>query len=89
LKGTRLNIDKSRTLALEESFFDAFGQYFRMMPVVGGEWEAKVFICRRWRTTEEWALPDATEAMSRRPGIVRGRDFGLIDQLFGSLEWEV
>jgi hypothetical protein len=66
-----------------------FGQYFKMDPVIGGQWDAKMFICRRWKTTEEWSLPSVKDVMMARKGIVRGRDYGLVDQLYGSLEWEV
>ena len=84
---TELTADQPRSLALEESFFDALSLYFKLTPVTGAAWEAKMFICKRWRVTEEWALPDATEIMNGRKGILRGRVFGLVDQLLGSLEW--
>ncbi|WVF72849.1 hypothetical protein IAT40_007667 [Kwoniella sp. CBS 6097] len=58
-------------------------------PVRGGDWEAKVFICRRWKVTDEWTLPGVKDVMNGGKGVIRGRSFGLVDDLFGSLEWEV
>ncbi|TYJ53404.1 hypothetical protein B9479_005951 [Cryptococcus floricola] len=78
----------SRTLALEESFFDALARYFHMSPVRGGDWEAKVFICRRWKVTKEWALPGVKDVMNGGKGVVRGRSYDLIDELFGALDWD-
>ena len=83
-----LTVDQSRTLILEESFFDTLSLYFKLTPVTGKDWEAKIFICKRWRVTEEWRLPGLCEVMKGGKGIIRGKDFGLIDSLFGSLEWE-
>lgn len=89
--------DQSRTLSLEESFFDAFSQYFSLQPVIlppetsTANPQARIYICRRWRTTNEWTLPDIKRIMNGPEGgkgVVRGRDFGLIDALFGGLEWD-
>ena len=79
--------DHLRSLSLEESFFNALNLYFKLTPVTGGQWETKIFICKRWRVTEEWALPVLSEVMKGGKGIVRGRSFGLIDEIFGSMEW--
>ncbi|WWC90659.1 uncharacterized protein L201_005595 [Kwoniella dendrophila CBS 6074] len=79
----------SRTLSLEESFFDSLALYFKTTPVRGGDWEAKVFICRRWKITEEWTLPDVKDVMNGGKGVIRGRSYGLVDDLFGSLEWDI
>ncbi|WRT68454.1 uncharacterized protein IL334_005430 [Kwoniella shivajii] len=81
--------DTSRTLALEESFFDSFSLYFHMAPVRGGHWDAKVFICKRWTVSEEWTLPDIKDVMNGGKGVLRGRSFTLVDDLFGSLEWDI
>jgi hypothetical protein len=81
-----LKVDKSRTLNLEESFFDSLGKYFQVTPVIGVD-GANIYICRRWRVTEEWTMPAISEVMNGVKGVVRGRDFGLVDQLFASLEW--
>ncbi|WVQ68013.1 uncharacterized protein L199_006219 [Kwoniella botswanensis] len=88
-KSQLIIIDTSRTLALEESFFDSFSLYFQMIPVRGSDWEAKIFICKRWNVTDEWALPDIKDVMNGGKGVLRGRSFGLIDELFGSLEWDI
>ncbi|TXT12904.1 hypothetical protein VHUM_01305 [Vanrija humicola] len=80
---------KSRSLALEESFFDSFGRYFELTPVLGGGWdEERIFVCRRWRVTEEWRLPSLKQVMAPQPGVVVKRSFGLVDDLFAHLEWE-
>lgn len=79
--------DKPRTLALEYSFFDAFNLYFRMTPVVGGDSEVRVYLCQRWRITTEWQIPKVEQVMNGAPGVLRGRDFGYIDQMFASMEW--
>jgi hypothetical protein len=73
---------------LEESFFDALGQYFQLQPVVGGSWDAKVYICKRWKVTAKWTIPDILTVMNGSKEVVRGRSFGFIEQLFGSLEWD-
>ncbi|KAL1406338.1 hypothetical protein Q8F55_008037 [Vanrija albida] len=79
---------KSRSLALEESFFDSFGRYFELTPVLGGDWdEERIFLCRRWRVTDEWRLPSLQHVMSPQPGVVVKRSFGLVDDLFAHLEW--
>ncbi|WVR07525.1 hypothetical protein IAU60_004567 [Kwoniella sp. DSM 27419] len=83
------SVDTSRTLALEESFFNSLALYFQTTPVRGGDWEAKVFICRRWRVTSDWTLPDVNEVMNGGRGVIRGRSYDLVDDLFGALEWEV
>ncbi|WWC71520.1 uncharacterized protein I206_105478 [Kwoniella pini CBS 10737] len=74
--------------SLEESFFDSLALYFQTTPVRGGDWEAKVFLCKRWKVTEEWSLPDIKDVMNGGKGVVRGRSFGLVDDLFGALEWD-
>ncbi|WOO83862.1 Protein-lysine methyltransferase METTL21D [Vanrija pseudolonga] len=80
---------KSRSLALEESFFDSFGRYFELTPVLGGGWdEERIFVCRRWRVTDEWRLPSLKHVMAPQPGVVVQRSFGLVDDLFAHLEWE-
>jgi hypothetical protein len=56
-----------------------------MVPIVGGESDVKLYTCRRWRVTEEWKMPD--NVMIGAPGVVRGRDFGYIDEMFASIEW--
>jgi len=58
-----------------------------LTPVIGGEYEAKVYICRRWRITDEWVLPDIKGVMNGAKGIVRGRDWGLEDGLFAAMEF--
>ncbi|KAK4688810.1 hypothetical protein P7C73_g1304, partial [Tremellales sp. Uapishka_1] len=84
-----LMVDKSRTLALEESFFDSLSLYFQLVPVTGAEWEARVYICRRWKVTKDWSIPDKRIVMNGSKEVITGRSFGLVDQMFGSLEWEV
>ncbi|GMK55489.1 hypothetical protein CspeluHIS016_0205450 [Cutaneotrichosporon spelunceum] len=79
---------KSRSLALEESFFDSFARYFRMEPVMGPVGDVKLFLCRRWRVTEEWQLPDLSRVMNGAPGVVVGRSFGLAESLFAEMEWD-
>ncbi|RSH77928.1 uncharacterized protein EHS24_003001 [Apiotrichum porosum] len=81
---------KSRSLNLEESFFDSFAHYFRQEPVTDGKWDAevKLFICRRWRVTDEWRLPSLNMVMGGAPGVVKGRSFGLVESLFSALEWD-
>jgi hypothetical protein len=82
----RLTPDKSRTLNLEQSFFDSLGRYFQMKPVIGVD-DARIYICRRWKVTTEWTLPGVNEVMNGVRGVVRGRDFGFEEQLFASIEW--
>ncbi|WVO23085.1 uncharacterized protein IAS62_004430 [Cryptococcus decagattii] len=77
----------TRTLALEESFFDALAHYFKTKPVRGGTWEAKVFIGKRWKVTKDWSLPDIKDIMNGSKEVIRGRSYGLIDELFGTLDW--
>ncbi|OWZ41384.1 hypothetical protein C361_03897 [Cryptococcus neoformans Tu259-1] len=77
----------TRTLALEESFFDALAHYFKTTPVRGGTWEAKVFIGKRWKVTKDWSLPDIKDVMNGSKEVIRGRSYGLIDELFGTLDW--
>jgi len=36
---------------------------------------------------DEWAMPALSEVMNGRKGVVRGRGFDLVDDLYGSLEW--
>ncbi|BEJ16289.1 hypothetical protein CspHIS471_0508940 [Cutaneotrichosporon sp. HIS471] len=79
---------KSRSLGLEESFFDSFARYFRMEPVMGVTGDAKLFLCRRWRVTEEWRLPESSRVMNGAPGVVVGRSFGLAESLFAEMEWD-
>lgn len=81
---------KSRSLSLEESFFDSFARYFRQEPVTDGKWdlEVKLFICRRWRVTEEWRLPGLDTVMNGAPGVVPGRSYSLVDSLFSAMEWD-
>lgn len=84
-----LTAGKSRSLNLEESFFDAFSHYFRMEPVLGPHDEAvKLFRCRRWKVTEEWKLPDLQHVMGGAPGVVKGRSYDLVDSLFNAIEWD-
>lgn len=80
-------VDTTRTLALEESFFDALAYYFKTTPVRGGTWEAKVFIGKRWKVTKDWSLPDIKDVMNGSKEVIRGRSYGLIDELFGTLDW--
>ncbi|BEI85438.1 hypothetical protein CcaverHIS002_0508390 [Cutaneotrichosporon cavernicola] len=79
---------KSRSLGLEESFFDSFARYFRMEPVMGFTGDAKLFLCRRWRVTEEWRLPELSRVMNGAPGVIVGRSFGLAESLFAEMEWD-
>lgn len=80
---------KSRSLNLEESFFDAFSHYFRMEPVLGvHDPEVKLFLCSRWKVNEQWQLPDIKHVMAGAPGVVKGRSYDLIDSLFNALEWD-
>lgn len=83
-------IGKSRSLGLEESFFDSFSRYFRSQPVLDGGWdeEVKIFLCRRWRVTSEWKLPEQELVMAGAPGIVQGRSYDLVDSLFSAIEWD-
>jgi hypothetical protein len=57
-----------------------------MSPVLGVD-DARIYICRRWKITTEWSMPNVKEVMNGGKGVVRGRDFGLVDQLFGSIDW--
>lgn len=62
-----------------------------MEPVTGGrpaEADVKLFLCRRWRVTEEWRIPDTSRVMAGAPGVVVGRTFGLAESLFAELEWD-
>jgi hypothetical protein len=79
--------DKPRTLALEHSFFDAFGLYFSMNPIIGGDSLVRLYSCQRWKINDQWEMPAMDTVMNGAPGVERGRDFGYIDQLFASMEW--
>lgn len=80
---------KSRSLGLEESFFDSFSRYFRSEPVTDGSWddEVKIFLCRRWRVTDAWVLPEMKHVMAGARGAVQGRSYDLVDSLFSAIEW--
>jgi hypothetical protein len=81
--------DKSRTLALEQSFFDTFALYFRIEPVIGGRTEAKIYICRRWKVTEQWVVPEEKEVMNGSKEVIMGRGgFGLMEEMLGAIEWD-
>lgn len=83
------DIDKSRTLALEQSFFDSLALYFRLEPVIGGRTEAKIYICRRWRVTEDWTVPEENIVMNGSKEVVKGRGgFGLMEEMLGAIEWD-
>lgn len=79
-----------RSLGLEESFFDSFSRYFRSELVTDGGWspEVKIFICRRWRVTDEWRLPEQKRIMAGAPGVVLGRSYDLVDSLYNAIEWD-
>jgi hypothetical protein len=79
--------DHSRTLALEETFFDSLNLYFQMTPVLGGHEDTKIYLCRRWPVTEEWSLPTMQDVMHGGKGVTQGRAFGLIDEMLGSMQW--
>lgn len=82
-------IDKSRTLALEQSFFDSLALYFRLEPVIGGRTEAKIYLCRRWRVTKDWVVPDEKDVMNGSKEVMRGSGgFGLVEEMLGAIEWE-
>lgn len=85
-----LTAGKSRSLGLEESFFDSFARYFRMEPVTGGPPadDVKLFLCRRWRVTDAWRLPGVDRVMGGAEGVVVGRSFGLAESLFAEMEWD-
>lgn len=61
-----------------------------MEPVTGGPpaLDVKLFLCRRWRVTDEWVLPEVGRVMAGAPGVVQGRSFGLAESLFAELEWD-
>jgi hypothetical protein len=81
--------DKSRTLALEQSFFDTLALYFRIEPVIGGRTEAKIYICRRWKVTEQWVVPEEKEVMNGSKEVIMGRGgFGLMEEMLGAIEWD-
>jgi len=75
----------SRTLALEESFFQSFSLYFRMEPIYGGNQETKMYTCRRWGVNERWLLPTTECVMNGSSSVMRGRTFELVDQMLGSI----
>lgn len=88
-------LDKSRTLALEQSFFDSLALYFRLEPVVAAagrgptEDEAKIYSCRRWRVTSEWAVPEEKDVMNGSKEVKRGQGgFGLMEEMLGAIEWD-
>jgi len=82
-------IDKSRTLNLEQSFFDTLALYFRLEPVVGGRIEAKIYICRRWRVTENWVVPDEKDVMNGSIEVIRGRGgMSVMEEMLGAIEWD-
>jgi len=82
-------IDKSRTLNLEQSFFDTLALYFRLEPVVGGRTEAKIYICRRWRVTEDWVVPDEKDVMNGSKEVIRGRGgMSVMEEMLGAIEWD-
>ena len=81
--------DKSRTLALEQSFFDTLSLYFRVEPVVGGDTGAKIYICRRWPVTESWVLPEEKDVMNGSKEVVKGQGgYGLMEEMLGAIEWD-
>jgi hypothetical protein len=60
-----------------------------MEPVTGPPMgDVKLFLCRRWRVTEEWRLPELGRVMNGAPGVVVGRSFGLAESLFAEMEWD-
>ncbi|KAL7422780.1 hypothetical protein Q5752_002075 [Cryptotrichosporon argae] len=88
---------RTRQLVLEQSFFDTLASYFSLAPVLDAAtgapplaWgDTRLFTCRRWRVTDEWALPASDAVMRADPrGVVRGRCWGLEDGLFGAMEWD-
>jgi hypothetical protein len=82
-------IDKSRTLNLEQSFFDTLALYFRLEPVVGGRTEAKIYICRRWRVTEDWVVPEEKDVMNGSKQVIRGRGgMSVMEEMLGAIEWD-
>lgn len=82
-------IDKSRTLALEQSFFDTLSLYFRLEPVVGGQTGAKIYICRRWRVTEDWVVPEEKDVMNGSERVVKGRGgMSVMEEMLGAIEWD-
>jgi hypothetical protein len=81
--------DKSRTLNLEQSFFDTLALYFRLEPVVGGRTEAKIYICRRWRVTENWVVPEERDVMNGSKEVIRGRGgMSVMEEMLGAIEWD-
>jgi hypothetical protein len=81
--------DKSRTLNLEQSFFDTLALYFRLEPVVGGRTEAKIYICRRWRVTEDWVVPEEKDVMNGSKEVIRGRGgMSVMEEMLGAIEWD-
>jgi hypothetical protein len=81
--------DKSRTLALEESFFQAFSLYFHISPVLsrsrhsqhsewklhGEEFDTHLYVAKRWRVPEDWKIPGLEMIMSPEgaQGVCRGQ----------------
>lgn len=60
-----------------------------MEPVLGvADDEVKLFLCRRWRVTPEWKVPDLQHVMNGAPGVVKGRSYDLVDSLFTAIEWD-
>nr|XP_019044740.1 hypothetical protein I302_06653 [Kwoniella bestiolae CBS 10118]OCF23670.1 hypothetical protein I302_06653 [Kwoniella bestiolae CBS 10118] len=81
---TLLQLTESNERVEEETFGPEI-----ILSLRGSDWEAKVFICRRWNVTDEWSLPDIKGVMNGGKGVIRGRSFSLVDDLFGSLEWDI
>lgn len=76
-------------MALEQSFFDSLALYFRLEPVVGGRTEAKLYVCRRWRVTENWTVPEENVVMNGSKEVVKGRGgYGLMEEMLGAIEWD-
>ena len=46
-------------------------------------------MCRRWKVESKWEVPAQEAVMRGSKRVRRGeREFGLVDQMFGAMEWD-
>ena len=53
------------------------------------EAKAKIYICRRWRVTDQWTVPTEKEIMNGSKEVIKGSSgFGLFEEMLGAIEWD-
>jgi len=56
---------------------------------VGGQTGAKIYICRRWRVTEDWVVPEEKDVMNGSERVVKGRGgMSVMEEMLGAIEWD-